>query len=84
MAAFEQQLSTAEIKFQRLNVPQAFHTPLMSESSKNFSKSISEIEILAPTVPMLSGIAGQYMDHPESIRKRWSTNWSSRCVMLRW
>jgi acyl transferase domain-containing protein/NAD(P)-dependent dehydrogenase (short-subunit alcohol dehydrogenase family) len=56
-----------------LAVPAAFHTPLMTEVKAPFARSLAEIEIAPPMIPLLSSVTNRYVAEPDEIRTNLAT-----------
>ncbi len=54
LEAFEHVLTTASITFRRLPVSAAFHSALLNDACKPFSRFLDEIPISSPRIPVLS------------------------------
>ncbi len=52
-----------------LDVPAAFHTPLMEEVKAPFARGLAEIAIAPPRIPLLSSVTNRYVAEPEEIRE---------------
>lgn len=52
-----------------LNVPAAFHTPLMEEVKIPFWRSLEGIPLTPPTIPLLSSVTNRYVADPADIRE---------------
>ena len=51
-----------------LNVPAAFHTPLMEEVKIPFGRSLEGIPLSPPLIPLLSSVTNRYVADPADIR----------------
>lgn len=51
-----------------LDVPAAFHTPLMEPVKMPFSRALAAISALPPRVPLLSSVTNRYVSDPIDIR----------------
>ncbi len=51
-----------------LNVPAAFHTPLMEEVKIPFGRSLENIPLKPPSIPLLSSVTNRYVADPADIR----------------
>ena len=51
-----------------LDVPAAFHTPLMEAVKQPFGAGLTPITIMPPTIPLLSSVTNRYTADPEDIR----------------
>ncbi len=63
-----EQVQALGFKTKILDVPAAFHTPLMEEVKGPFRKSLEEIRIRPPEVPLLSSVTNKYVADPADIR----------------
>ncbi len=52
-----------------LDVPAAFHTPLMKEVKQPFAEALSKIPVEPPRIPVLSSVTNKYVSEPAEIRK---------------
>jgi malonyl CoA-acyl carrier protein transacylase len=51
-----------------LDVPAAFHTPLMEEVKEPFGRALAGIPLEPPRVPLLSSVTNRYVSDPDDIR----------------
>ena len=51
-----------------LNVPAAFHTPLMEEVKIPFGRFLKDIPLSPPSIPLLSSVTNRYVADPVDIR----------------
>jgi acyl transferase domain-containing protein len=52
-----------------LDVPAAFHTPLMEGVKQPFHAALREIHVEPPRIPLLSSVTNKYVADPEDIRE---------------
>jgi len=62
-------LEQAGFKALILNVPAAFHTPLMESVKDPFRRGLEGIVIEPPRVPLLSSVTNRYVADPEDLRE---------------
>ncbi|MFD1773338.1 type I polyketide synthase [Paenibacillus rhizophilus] len=62
--AFVTALQTQGIGAKRLNVSQAFHTPLMQPMLDAFKKELEATEFHAPQIPVISNVSGEIIKEP--------------------
>lgn len=65
----EQQLRLAQVKFKRLRVPCAFHTPLLAAAQPEFARRLQGIQIGRPQRPLLSTVTADFVDDPALLRR---------------
>ena len=53
-----------------LDVPAAFHTPLMEEVKVPFGQALAEIPTGPPLIPLLSSVTNRYVAEPSEIRQK--------------
>ncbi len=51
-----------------LNVPAAFHTPLMEDVKLPFGESLKQLKMSPPRIPVLSSVSNRYVSDPDEIR----------------
>ncbi|MBW3541522.1 MAG: acyltransferase domain-containing protein [Planctomycetes bacterium] len=59
----------AGYKTKLLDVPAAFHTPLMEEVKQPFGRALAQIPLAPPRIPLLSSVTGRYVAEPDDIRE---------------
>ncbi len=52
-----------------LKVAGAFHSPLMQSAADGLAEVLTDVEINAPSIPVMSNVTGGYHENPQSIRK---------------
>jgi len=57
----QEELRAKDIKAQKVNVSQAFHSPMMSEASKELTKVVKTIKRNKPQIPLMSNVTGTWM-----------------------
>lgn len=57
-------LFSKEIGFKKLNVSQAFHTPLMKPILDKFRQVLMEVTFNSPKIPIVSNVTGELMNKP--------------------
>lgn len=76
LAALEKAMALAKARgaklVQRLAVSIASHSPLMQQAAQNFNEMLSQIQLRAPQVPLLSNITAQAMTTVEELREELS------------
>ena len=50
-----------------LNVPAAFHTPLLEEVKSPFRESLLQLRMSPPRIPVLSSVTNRYVSDPEDV-----------------
>ena len=66
---FEQRCAEQNVKTRLLNVPRAFHTPLMSDTCAPLARGLAECDIQPPTTPLLSSVTAKFVCDPDDIRQ---------------
>ena len=62
LGAFLTDLSKQEVPFKRLNVTQAFHTPLMNPMLESFKKELDRTVFHQPEIPIISNVTGLFLE----------------------
>jgi acyl transferase domain-containing protein/NADP-dependent 3-hydroxy acid dehydrogenase YdfG len=65
--AFAETVKAAGYQAKLLNVPAAFHTPLMEDVKKPFRKGLQKLKMSPPRVPVLSTVNNSYVSDPNEI-----------------
>ncbi|MEO1524138.1 MAG: amino acid adenylation domain-containing protein [Planctomycetota bacterium] len=61
VARLSEQLESRDIVFRLLHTSHAFHSPMMDSIVEPFAEFISQFELHAPTIPILSTVTGTWM-----------------------
>ncbi|RQW22569.1 SDR family NAD(P)-dependent oxidoreductase [Bacillus sp. C1-1] len=61
---FLQFINQKGVAFKKLNVSQAFHTPLMKPMLEEFKRELDKISFSKPSIPIISNVTAEYMDSP--------------------
>lgn len=61
-------LADRGLEVRKLNVPRAFHSPLMAGARSTLSEGLAKLELKAPRVPYLSSVTGAIETEPGDIR----------------
>ncbi len=61
-------LADRGFEVRKLNVPRAFHSPLMAGARSTLSEGLAKLELKAPRVPYLSSVTGAIETEPGDIR----------------
>src|SRR5204862_6064440 len=64
-----EKLSAAGYRTKILDVPAAFHTPLMEEVKGPFGKALAGIPLEPPAIPVLSSVTNKYVADPADVRE---------------
>ena len=66
---FAESLAAVGIAAQRLAVPCAFHTPLLSGAQQIFREELAGQLLRPPHTPLLSSVTNRYVAEPDDIRQ---------------
>ena len=69
LVLFQQLLREHRVSSVILDVPAAFHTPLMSKSQLALTRAAHAASISPPRVPFLSTVTGRFVSDPDEIRR---------------
>ncbi|MAD41415.1 MAG: hypothetical protein CL623_03385, partial [Arcobacter sp.] len=61
----QEELESQEIKSQKVNVSQAFHSPMMSEASSELTKVVKKLKRNKPQIPLMSNVTGTWMSQSQ-------------------
>jgi len=56
-----QRLTAAGVDFRRLHASHAFHSPMMEPILTAFAARVAQVELHAPTIPLISNVTGTWM-----------------------
>lgn len=71
---WEKQISDKGVKCRRIKTSHAFHTPMMREAAKQLADFLNDVEMHAPTIPLLSNVTGGWFDPAGKVRPDYWAN----------
>ncbi|HEX4448741.1 MAG TPA: beta-ketoacyl synthase N-terminal-like domain-containing protein, partial [Polyangiaceae bacterium] len=75
----EKRFTAAGVRFKRLPVAAAFHSPIVAASAEPFAKALQGIEFRAPSIPVFANAtAASYPTAPDAVRERLSSSIAKR------